>query len=361
MRHEWMMLIATLICGSAGCSETVPSDWQKDCAGRLQFALPGEADQAAILGRERFRDSVRYGRPDPRFIDSEKDDWTALSVGRITHPLTNTEKVDALAALKKIQASVIRTYKTEEKIAVQVWPVGKREGMGWVAPNRRITLNLFVGDALFSWSQTSEDAAEFAEVQRNARVIVDGLRPRPLFDVPAEAGLCLPYAFIPDNGQERHSIAMTYRLKEHPDITVNLKSETAAATPKPGDPFRPEVVTNEYQTDQYWNGRTTVTAGLHSAKTLWRFPTKRPMLLAGRSGLETFVAVVRKKEAKEDYIYLAVARGNPDAAEAAPDIRFFLEQNRENAIKRGITPLTQDEVLKLAKQIAASITVRAEK
>jgi len=325
----------------------------------LQLALPSEADHGAFLGNERFK--VRYGQPEPRFPDGDEADWTAFSVGDITHPLTKAEKVDALVALKKIKASVIRTYKTEEKIVVQAWPVGKQDGMGWIAPNRRITLNIFVGDTLFSWSQTSEDAAEFVGVQRNARNIVDGLRPRPLFDVPAETGLCLPYVFIPDNGQEKHAIAMTYRLQEHPDITINLKSETAAVTPKPGDPIRPEVVTNEYQIDEYWNGRTTATAGLHSAKSRWRFPSKRPIHLAAKSGLETFVAVVRKKGADEDYIYHAVARGNPDTPETAPDIRLVIEQKRENAIKRGIKPLTQAEVLKLAKQIAASITVRVEK
>lgn len=361
MRRNGLVLLAVLIYGSAGCAETVPPEWPKECVGRLQLALPGEADQGAILGRERFRDSVQYGRPDPRFPDGEEADWTALSAGRVTHPLTKEEKVEALVALKKIKAKVTKTYQTEEKINLQTWPIGEQEGMGWVAPNRRITLNIFANDALFSWSQTSNDVAEFANVERNAKNIVGGLRPRQIFDVPSEAGLCLPYVFIPDNGQEKHAIAMTYRLKEHPDITVNLKSETAAPTPKPGDAFRPEVVTNEYQTDEYWNGRTTVTAGLYSAKSVWRFPTKRKMLLAGNAGLETFVAVVRKKGGDEDYIYHAVARGNPDAPEASPDIRFFVEQQRDHAIKRGISPLTQDEVLKLAKKIAGSISVRTAK
>lgn len=356
MLRNGMALLAALIFGSAGCAETVPPEWPKECVGRLQLALPGEADQAAFLGNEQFK--LRYGQPRHRFPDGEEDDWAALSVGDITHPLTKSEKVDALAALKKIKANVTKTYKTEEKTNIHTWPIGKQEGMGWVAPNRRITLNIFANDALFSWSQTSNDAAEFSDIERNAKNIVSGLRPRQLFDVPPEAGLCLPYVFIPDNGQEKHAIAMTYRLKEHPDITVNLKSETAAPTPKPGDVFRPEVVTNEYQTDEYWNGRTTVTAGLYSAKSVWRFPTKRKMLLAGNAGLETFVAVVRKKGGDEDYIYHAVARGNPDAPEASPDMRFFVEQQRENAIKRGITPLTQDEVLKLARQIAASVGQR---
>ncbi|MBS1140766.1 MAG: hypothetical protein H6R13_2219 [Proteobacteria bacterium] len=360
MRRNAMALLAALICGSAGCAETVPSEWPKECVGRLQLALPGEADQGAILGRERFRDSVQYGRPDTRFPDGETADWTALSLGRVTHPLMKEEKLEALVALKKIKENVTKTYKTEEKINVQTWPVGKQEGMGWIAPNRRITLNIFAHDALFSWSQTSNDAAEFAEVERNAKNIVSGLRPRQLFDVPSEPGLCLPYVFIPDNGQEKHAIAMTYRLKEHPDITVNLKSKTAEPTPKPGGDIRPDSVTNDFRTDTFW-GTVTAPGNLRSARSIWHAPAKRQTQLAGRSAMETFLAVVRLDEKNEDFIYHTVSRGNPDTPEAAPDVRLVVEQKRENAIKRGITPLTQDEVLKLARQIAASVSQRTNR
>ncbi|MBS1140764.1 MAG: hypothetical protein H6R13_2217 [Proteobacteria bacterium] len=355
MLRNGMALLAALICGSAGSAENVPAEWPKDCVGRLQLALPGGADQGAFLGNEQFK--LRYGQPDYLFPDGDKASWTALSVGDITHPLTKSEKAEAVEALKKIKLRVIKSHKTEEKINVQTWSVGKQEGMGWVAPNRRITLNIFAGNTLFSWSQTSNDAIQFAEVERNAKNIVDGLRSRQLFDVPSEPGLCLPYVFIPDNGQEKHAIAMTYRLKEHPDITVNLKSETAEPTPKPGGDIRPDAVTNEFRTDLYWGSKVTPSRVI-SARSILHAPAKRPIQLAGRSGLETFLAVVRKNATEEDYIYLAVARGNPDAPESAPDIRFFVEQHRENAIKRGIQPLTQEEVLKLARQIAASVSSR---
>ncbi len=358
MQRNGIALLAALICGSAGCAETVPPEWPKECVGRLQLALPGEADQGAFLGNEQFK--LRYGQPPPRFPDGDEVWWTKLSVGDVTHPLTKLEKVEALVALKKIKANVTKTYKTEEKINLQTWPVGKQEGIGWVAPNRRITLNIFANDALFSWSQTSNDAAEFAEVERNAKNIVTGLRPRQLFDAPSEPGLCLPYVFIPDNGQEKHAIAMTYRLKEHPDITVNLKSETAEPTPEPGGDIRPDAVTNDFRTDLYWGAKVTPSR-VKSARSILHAPARRSLQLAGRLGQETFLAVVRKNATEEDYIYLAVARGNPDTPEAAPDIRFFVEQERENAIKRGISPLSQDEVLKLARQIAASISARPQK
>ncbi|WP_153131667.1 hypothetical protein [Dechloromonas hortensis] len=72
----------------------------------------------------------------------------------------------------------------------------------------------------------------------------------------------------------------------------------------------------------------------------------------------THLGINNLSATEEDFIYHAVARGNQDAPEAAPDVRLVIEQKRENAIKIGITPLTQDEVLKLARQIPASVGPR---
>lgn len=359
MRRECLALLMAVLCGSAGCSEATPQAWPKECVGRLELALPGDADQGAILGKERFRNVAQYGAPENRLPDGEEDGWSEFLGMNITHPLAEAEKKQATnrGGVHKPETLVKDMKINSENI---VWHRMIDKPSMQYGPSRHvIDADFLMSNGVYlSWGTGAEESEELLQSKKRLRTIAAGLRPRPLFDVPTEPGLCLPYVFIPDDGHERHAIAMTYRLKAHPDITINLKSETAEPTPKPGDYFRPEVVTNEYRTDFYWDGRTTVTAGLYSAKTLWRFPTKRPMKLAGRSGLETFVAVVRKKGAEEDYIYLAVARGNPDTPEAAPDIRFFVEQKREDAIKRGIKPLTQDEVLKLARQITASVRPR---
>lgn len=355
MDKIWLVLFAVALSGPVGCSEIPPPEWPKDCVGRLQLSLPGIADHAAILGKERFRDSIQYGRPQAAFPDGELAGWTDFSVGEITHPFTANDKIDAKNALQKIERNVANGYKSRENIALQAWPIGKQEGMGWFAPNRRVTLNLFINGSLFTWSKTADSSTEFAEVKEKAQNVVNHIRPRPFFDVPSEHGLCLPYVFIPDSGQEDHAIAMTYRLKEHPDITINLRSKSAESDPKEGDNIRPDAVTNDFQTDLYWGAYL---ANVLDAKSLWHLPAKRPMHLAGRAGLETFLAVVRSKGSEEDYIYHAVARGDPNEPENVPDVRLVVEQNRQSAIKRGIQPLTQNELLKLARQIAASVTVR---
>lgn len=358
MRRNRMALLAALICGGAGCAETAPSEWPKECVGRLQLALPGEADQGAILGSERFRDRAQYGQPSSRFPDGEISDWSAFFGMEITHPLTNEEKK---LATKKLVLDKTETLIKDVKVGSGsiVWHRMVEGPSMQYGPSRRVMDADFLlnNGAYISWGSGVREKAELLQSQALLQTIAAGLRPRQLFDVPSEPGLCLPYVFIPDNGQEKHAIAMTYRLKEHPDITVNLKSKTAEPTPEPEGDIRPDAVTNDFRTDLYWGAKVTPSR-VKSARSIWHAPARRSLQLAGRAGQETFLAVVRKNATEEDYIYLAVARGNPDAPETSPDIRFFVEQKRENAIKRGITPLTQDEVLKLARQIAASVGQR---
>ena len=180
-----------------------------------------------------------------------------------------------------------------------------------------------------------------------------------MFSVPPYPGICLPYAFIRDDGQTNQHIGMTYRLKEHPDITVNLASNTPYPASTKSDGARPETVTNEYRTSDYWDQRSV---SVHKFKTMWHRPfSTRPVKLSGQDGLASFVSVIREKGDETDYIYQAVARGNPETPETAPDVRLVVEQTRANAIKRNIQPLTQDEFLKLAEAIAASVAVRPVK
>jgi hypothetical protein len=352
MHKIWTALLVAALSGGAGCAEIAPPEWPKACVGRLQLNLPGEADQAAYLFKDMFKNRAQYSGPFMRFPDGEMAEWTDFPIVDITHPLTSDEKPEAL---KAFQAILDRVEK-RNKAKVEKLPTGKYIGQAWILPNRRIGLDVIVNDSVFLWGLETESEVDFTQANEKLNSLINALRPRPLFDVPTETGLCLPYLFIPDSGQEKHAIAMTYRLKEHPDITINLKSESAASTPKEGDPIRPDAVTNDFQTDLYWGAK--LASNLKTARSLWHLPAKRSMQLAGRAGLETFLAVVRLDATEEDYIYHAVARGNPDTPELAPDVRLVVEQKKQNAIKRGIKPLTQDEVLKLARQIAASVGAR---
>lgn len=51
--------------------------------------------------------------------------------------------------------------------------------------------------------------------------LLNRFRPRKLYEVPTEQGFCLPYGFIAgDSGHEPRNIGITYRLQNHPDVTI---------------------------------------------------------------------------------------------------------------------------------------------
>lgn len=342
-------VVATLF-GNTGCAETsVPSDWPRDCVGRLELTLPGESDQSAMLPEDQFRHMASAGYEPNRFPDGEKAGWTDFWLMEITHPLTGEERQQVINKFRSKRGNLTKDVKANSKIS---WHTANDNDNSTFGPLRRDLSASFitVNNIYLAWRQSAPGPEELSRAKAHLQLLAAGVRPRALFDAPKESGLCLPYLFIADEGKERHDIAMTYRLKAHPDITVNLKSSSSGKSDE----------TNKDLSDQYWDTRTAP-GRLKSARTIWRLPANRPTHLAGREGLESFVAVVRDDSKEEDFIYHAVAVGNPGAPEDAPDVRLVVEQTRENAIKRGIKPMTEDEVLKLARQIAASVSKRAKR
>lgn len=184
--------------------------------------------------------------------------------------------------------------------------------------------------------------------------LLEGLRPRPLFDVPHEPGVCLPYLFIRDDGSQPRGVGTTYRLKDHPDITVWLEDGSAALV----DPRRrPETYTPQYMASFFWEQDYQ---NRRAFKSLWPgHKAFKEGTLAGRKGVKTFVELTRyDAQQTKDYGYLVAVRGDPDAREDAPDLMLYVIQDSVNATKRGVLPLGKDEFFRLAETIAASVRHR---
>jgi hypothetical protein len=161
----------------------------------------------------------------------------------------------------------------------------------------------------------------------------------------------LPFAFIRDDGTPRRHIATTYRLKAHPDITIMLRDVTAARV----DPkANPQIYDPVARSDDFWNRYDS--AYRKSLRSVWSTPYKQ-IKLADSVGVESFVTIVRE-DGTEDYGYLVVARGDPDAKLDTPDLMLYVIQNAKNAKAKGVTPMMKDALLEMAQAIAASVKRR---
>lgn len=231
--------------------------------------------------------------------------------------------------------------------------VAPQTGMAWDYGKNRYAhryVSLSLGRHILgiTYANRPEDRER---VEKEYRTLLDGIRQRPLFDVPHEPGVCLPYAFIRDDGTTRRHIGMTYRLREHPDVTIWLEDANATAD---GPHVRSETLTARYRAKFFWEQDYKNAKRVASEWT----PGYRRTEIDGREAVETFVKLVRYEDNIEDYGYLAVVRGDPDAAEDSPDLMLYVIRDAANATKRGIAPIGRDELLEMARTIAASVRKR---
>ena len=207
-----------------------------------------------------------------------------------------------------------------------------------------------VGDRALLWKVNGRPGGN-SGLDSDYEALATGLRPRQIFEVPKEAGVCVPYAFIRDFHNTSRVVGTTYRFQRHPDVTVLLK-DSSAAGPQPDNPRR-DIFTAEYGSNDFWSQYRGIGQRVVSD---W-VPSYRSTRLAGRKGLASFVSITRE-DGTQDYGYLAVAPGNPEAKEDTPDLMLYVIRDAKNAKAKGIEPISKEALLEMAQTIAASVKRR---
>jgi hypothetical protein len=204
----------------------------------------------------------------------------------------------------------------------------------------------------------SADADRSLSDQQQSKKVSDALRAgvkkltvRPFGSVPDAAGLCLPYAFISDDGASYRDIAVTYRLREHPDVTILIKDVVAAKLD--GDQGERAKLA-QYRIDDFWSQYASGTSGLKSA---WSSPY-RSYSVEGRSGLKSFVRFVRP-DGTEDFGFAAAVPGNAKAKVDEPDVMLYVVRDAKVAKSKGLVPIDAEVLQSMAEEVAASIRHRS--
>ena len=277
----------------------------------------------------------------------------------ISHPLTDTNKEQLkllLLAEKSEVASRNAVRRKKEGAAAPYFgdlpspPFDRMVTMGWQF-KETVAVRQFVGDSLLVKSEKLSNASRLANAPA---------RPRPIFDVPKEPGLCLPYIFVPDDGKARRGLSMSYRLKDHPDIQITLTDSSAY---RPQDSYqnmgeaeikhRNKGAEPDPEIADFWGQWLTMARKYESQ---WLVPdTTRPVTMAGYEGRQSFV-LLTLDDGTKSYGYYAVVRGKPDATEDTPDLRLYVQQDMKQA--QGKTPLTKEQFIEMAQAIAKSVQRR---
>ena len=350
--------VGSLISGY-GRAEELHAEWRTDCVGRMQIGLPGDVDVAAFPA-EAFQNYAPGDRgakfPDGQRIFNSSLSFMGLIV--VSHPVDDATQKRFFQAAGRAKSDDARTLKERHGISVfdypaslETLPTAKQQAVAWrIGPSYSAYME--VGRSVLWWNISSRPD-RLQTLESYYEVLVQGVSARSLYAVPSDPGVCLPYAFIRDDGKHGRSINTTYRLKDHPDITIWLEDQSARRVQNGQDPHLYSAIE---RTDYFW--MQNYSSARLSVRSLWRGLYKNVSLPAGK-GVESFVAL-KRKDGTEDYGYLLAIRGDPDSKEDKPDLLMYVIRDAANAKAKGIEPVNQETVLEIGRAVAASILHRTE-
>ena len=361
LRQVVLAFLSALIPNACLAQESQPpSDWRVDCVGRMQLSMPAAADLPftpltrieSLLSLTKPHDSLPF-----EFADGSPGGHTDLhyrGIQMLSGPLNTAKLNDLFAAntnARRLQAQKDyrnRTAPDESKYTISPITLGIDGASAWQFYGSHFALAVRYGDHILA----SMFDTHTVDLDRSRAVIsafAKSISPRPLFDSPPKVGVCLPYTFISDDGDVSRSIGVTYRLQDHPDVTIWLE-DSSASSPMPDQDAT--KFTAEYRTEFFW-GQDYQSRKAY--RSLW--PGTRQVQLDGRKGVASLVELKRDDDTI-DYGYLAVARGDPNAKQDTPDLMLYVIRDAKNAVAKGKQPIDKDDFVKMAQTIAASVRHR---
>ncbi len=342
---------------SACSASEIPSGWKTDCVGQMQVSFPGEVDVAAQTPTGWKRPPGGHAYPSSRFADDQRAPWSESRL-KISQSLSAAEMDDLVSFSRwtpaRFKERAAKNPSIDKKSFLEL-PTAPQSGYSWrlsyrisrMHVDQSLLLNL--GGHLVFW-EGSEPESDRLILEKEVNALLTGISYRPLYTVPAEPGDCHPYVFVKDGGKKNRTIAMTYRLRDHPDITIVVRDNSRWKN-NPDQP--PHKLTAAYEANSFW---TSSMAWEKIGSIGW--DGYRPTRLAGRFGVESYVKM-RRKDQSEDFGYLVAVQGDPEAEEYSPHLLIAVIRESSNARKKGIEPFGDEKTfLEFARSITATVQRR---
>ena len=386
------LLIAVAGTAGAASARAIPEAWRTECTGYYTMRLPAQSLEYAAYRIQK----VPGSKPGVRLSDRPGlgDGWGAQAVDFYVDgdgasnfsrggARSTRVKISQLATRERFEAVIVGSnaaiQRGKDDLLWKAKLFNDDDQMRQAFIQQAIDLDFFkpfnsgtvyalqsdVGTGLFAWIDghiVNVGRKSLATPQETIDTFLRNYRPRAAFEVPAEPGVCLPYAFMAHE-IEPASVAMSMQLKERPDIVVYLR-----------DAGRVDTTTDrELQMRKF--ERTSLRVSDHFAgavdnpKPLDAVRPFRSITIDGNEGRGIFVTVKRSRNGEgspeqsinneanndEDWGYVAYVPGNPNAPEGmSSDLTFRVERCGRFAKQS----MTEKEFRELVKAIASSITRR---
>jgi hypothetical protein len=346
---------AIFFSGSA-CAETV----KRECAGRMQIDFPGEVDVAGYsLSRFLSEIEVHGGQPRFQFADGQEAGWSGLGYTGMAYMSNEVSEDEYQSISRKIEQrrkndkEAARENRRADGTTLKFQPIeiGTHTGAAWRVSEFH-TIFIKLRNRVFFWDVGGEEA----DSQRNmdvAATILKGIEYRAPNEVPSGSGVCLPFAFIKDNGSNLHLVASTFRLKAHPDVTVVLEDGRLA---KPVTEGRRGIVDPEQEIADVWE-QLRYSSAVRKVEPLWKVRGVKPVTLAGKPALASFVKITRLDHSV-GYGFFVLGYEKSRAEHDSATRKLYMKSEPSKAISRKIDPISEAEFLEMALAITKSVKHR---
>jgi hypothetical protein len=311
-----------------------------ECVGRYELALPGAVEVALST-----RESLHGGVKDPiRFGDGQRAQHSRFIYDGgfvITNDVTRDFYEGYIAPFKKLAADADADADSDDVNGFGPYPIGLAGAIGWIGKK---SLGFVVYKAGRIYSYTDTGYSNLTDAKQHFDKISENFSSRSLYEIPTGPGVCLPYAFVADNDQDSNrQVGVTFRLVDHPDVTVFLLDAKAQST----DPKLTARQKNEFVSGYDY--------GIGKQIKLHGVMPYHPVTLDGREGVATSATITRDDGAT-DFGYLATVQGDPNTPVDAPDLLLLVERTAANA--KGRLPVSAEDIDEIGKAVSASIKRR---
>jgi hypothetical protein len=375
-RDSWcwptqLLTLVLALSGAAGRVDAAPTQWRTECIGYQSIQVPGDIEYAAQRPpleqdwNPKFADGL--GVWGTSFRVGLNSDAVRLDELSISSEMTQRD-LEALAstknkALQLAKDNLLELAERAKKLGVDgSSEIDEAKRVSFFQPFNKSTAFVLQSDAGIGVNALVADRIVkvgltlLESPQQTLDAFLKRYHSRAPFQVPQEAGVCLPYAFITGETQPS-SVGISMRLKDRPDIVIYLrdgKDLSGLEQPKSAKAYLSRAVQNFFY-------------GAILANPLdGDLRPFRSVTIDGREGLGGFAIVTRQKgsgpeainnEANQDqdWGYLAYV---PADKKAAPGMSSDLVFKVERFGRFAKQPMSEKEFRELVKNIAGSIKRR---
>lgn len=379
----------SFLCSYGWAAEhAVPRDWKTECIGRYQLSLPGDVEVAVVSPEPRNQSSSGIlfsngdGADESRFyVDGRIEVGSTISNQDFENYKNKTSRI------KNERLKLKFSLHKDGKGFNEDWSVGA-------------STSRFAGSRMFEFEVHSDRTPEgLIATQFRRDDFLKSFEPRQIFTAPSYTGICFPFGFIKDDGEKYRNIAVAMRLNEHPDVEIFFEDQNAIFE---DERRAPQFIGSRGYVENFWSiARNSIGNLLQGSINPYH-----DIKLAGYDGKYAFATIARpdntpiveekidtypyykrierkdasaardgesdhdrkariKKEIENgdhplDYGFMAYYKGDPKK-KTEPDLMLYVIRTASRATAVNKIPLSEEELKKMALEIAASIQLRPTK